>query len=297
MKFTRIGGLSLAITFGAMSVIAQSRDTAEAHVAVAKAAAGQEHMGLFDSVCTPSTGPRPSPAQGPPPRSEWHAVPAKVFDNLYFVGQTEYSAWAVTTSDGIIVVDALWDYSVEDEVVNGLRKLGLDPAKIKYVLLSHGHIDHAGRRAIPAGTLWSSRDHIGGRLGLAGSRHRSLAEAQTRYGRHRWREADARRYNVDTLPDTWAYARHDFNADSCERRGKAACRRRVGWHRVQLAPIAGSIHHAREIQQILVRNLQQLRATFPGDRIQSCRGRVDIQPHDLRWFRDEVACVSQAKAR
>jgi metallo-beta-lactamase class B len=144
MKFTRIGGLSLAVTFGAMSVIAQSRDTAEAHVAVAKAAAGQEHMGLFDSVCTPSTGPRPSTAQGPPPRSEWHAEPVKVFDNLYFVGQTEYSAWAVTTSDGIIVVDALWDYSVEDEVVNGLRKLGLDPAKIKYVLLSHGHIDHAG---------------------------------------------------------------------------------------------------------------------------------------------------------
>ena len=144
MKFTRIGGLSLAVTFGAMSVIAQSRDTAEAHVAVAKAAAGQEHMGLFDSVCMPSTGPRPSTSQGPPPRSEWHAEPAKVFDNLYFVGQTEYSAWAVTTSDGIIVVDALWDYSVEDEVVNGLRKLGLDPAKIKYVLLSHGHIDHAG---------------------------------------------------------------------------------------------------------------------------------------------------------
>jgi metallo-beta-lactamase class B len=144
MKFTRIGGLSLTLTFGAMSVIAQSRDTAEAHVAVAKVAAGQEHMGLFDSVCTPSIGPRPSTAQGPPPRSEWHAEPAKVFDNLYFVGQTEYSAWAVTTSDGIIVVDALWDYSVEDEVVNGLRKLGLDPAKIKYVLLSHGHIDHAG---------------------------------------------------------------------------------------------------------------------------------------------------------
>jgi len=70
--------------------------------------------------------------------------PAKVFDNLYFLGQSEYSAWAVTTSDGIIVVDALFDYAAEDEIVNGLTTLGLDPSKIKYVLISHGHIDHAG---------------------------------------------------------------------------------------------------------------------------------------------------------
>jgi len=68
----------------------------------------------------------------------------KVFDNLYYLGQTEYSAWAVTTSDGIIVIDSLYDYSVEDEIVNGLMTLGLDPTKIKYALISHGHIDHVG---------------------------------------------------------------------------------------------------------------------------------------------------------
>ena len=54
----------------------------------------------------------------------------KVFDNLYYLGQSEYSAWAVTTSAGIIVIDALFDYSVEDEIVNGLTKLGLDPKNI-----------------------------------------------------------------------------------------------------------------------------------------------------------------------
>jgi metallo-beta-lactamase class B len=67
----------------------------------------------------------------------------KVFDNLYFVGQTEYSAWAITTSQGIILLDAIFDYSVEDEVVGGLKKLGFDPAQIKYVIVSHGHLDHA----------------------------------------------------------------------------------------------------------------------------------------------------------
>jgi metallo-beta-lactamase class B len=143
MKSRWIAVLPLAVSFGAMGVSGQSRDTAEAHIAAARVAAGQEHLGLFNSVCMPSTEARPA-TQGAPPRSEWHAEPAKVFDNLYFVGQTEYSAWAVTTSDGIIVVDALWDYSVEDEIAGGLKKLGLDPAKIKYVVVSHGHIDHAG---------------------------------------------------------------------------------------------------------------------------------------------------------
>jgi metallo-beta-lactamase class B len=56
----------------------------------------------------------------------------------------EYSAWAVTTSAGIILIDSIYDYSVEDEVVGGLRTLGLDPAQIKYVLVSHGHADHSG---------------------------------------------------------------------------------------------------------------------------------------------------------
>ena len=64
-----------------------------------------------------------SEQRAPAIRAQWHAEPAKVFDNLYFVGQTEYSAWALTTSDGIILVDTIFDYSVEDEVVNGLKKL------------------------------------------------------------------------------------------------------------------------------------------------------------------------------
>jgi metallo-beta-lactamase class B len=158
-------GLIIALTsltsltsISGAAVIGQSPDTADAHVAAAKAAAGQEHTAVFNSLCaapTPAPAPAPvpqpaqqpaAPRQAPPPpaRSLWHAEPAKVFDNLYYLGQTEYSAWAVTTSDGIIIIDTLFDYSVEDEIVNGLTKLGLDPSKIRYVLVSHGHLDHVG---------------------------------------------------------------------------------------------------------------------------------------------------------
>jgi len=151
-------GLVLASAFMAgPSAFGQApADSVEAHVAAAKTAAGQEHTAVFNSLCAaPAPAPAPAAApqrgqqpatqpQGPPPRSQWHAEPAKVFDNLYYLGQTEYSAWAVTTSAGIIIVDTLYDYSVEDEIVNGLTKLGLDPADIRYVLVSHGHIDHVG---------------------------------------------------------------------------------------------------------------------------------------------------------
>ena len=85
-----------------------------------------------------------SGAPGPPDRSTWHAEPVKVFDNLYFFGQSEYAVWAITTSEGIIVLDTIFDYSVEDEVAGGMKKLGLDPANIKYAVVSHAHPDHDG---------------------------------------------------------------------------------------------------------------------------------------------------------
>jgi metallo-beta-lactamase class B len=50
----------------------------------------------------------------------------------------------VTTSEGIIIVDTVFDYSVEAEVAEGLTKLGLDPKQIKYAIVSHGHGDHSG---------------------------------------------------------------------------------------------------------------------------------------------------------
>jgi metallo-beta-lactamase class B len=127
----------------AVSINAQAGDSAEAHLAAAKAAAGNEHTALFNTVCTPDADTHAAP-EDPSDRSKWHAEPAKVFDNLYYVGEQEYSAWALTTSEGIIIIDALFDYSVEDEIVGGLKKLGLDPTKIKYVIVSHGHSDHAG---------------------------------------------------------------------------------------------------------------------------------------------------------
>ena len=125
----------------------------ERHIAAARAAAGEHARDGRPTLSRLAAAHRLRRSRQaiaaarratPPPRESWHAEPVKVFDNFYFVGMTEFSAWAVTTSEGIIVIDPLFDYSVEDEVVEGLRKLGLDPADIEYVLVSHGHLDHVG---------------------------------------------------------------------------------------------------------------------------------------------------------
>ena len=149
----------LAVALAAAGVEAQQvTGTVESHLAAAKKAAGSDFTALYDRICSeyekPLTPPPPAGQgrggggggrqAGAPPAAQWHAEPMKVFDNLYFVGMTEYSAWALTTSQGIIVIDTIYDYSVEDEVVNGLKKLGLNPADIKYALVSHAHTDHIG---------------------------------------------------------------------------------------------------------------------------------------------------------
>jgi metallo-beta-lactamase class B len=136
----------VAAVFVAQAIAQTTTGTVESHVAAGKAAAGNDHAVLFESLCKPASGPAPA-ASGPrpvPERSTWHYDPVKVFDNLYYIGEKEYSAWAVVTSDGIIVIDTIWAHSVEDEIVGGLKKLGFNPANIKYAIVSHAHIDHIG---------------------------------------------------------------------------------------------------------------------------------------------------------
>jgi metallo-beta-lactamase class B len=82
--------------------------------------------------------------RGAPPRERWYAEPAKVADNLYFLGTKVHSSWAIVGSQGIIIIEALFDYAAKDEVLGGMEKLGLDKNKVKYVILSHAHADHDG---------------------------------------------------------------------------------------------------------------------------------------------------------
>ena len=73
-------------------------------------------------------------------------APFKVFDNLYYVGPGSVAVWLIPTTDGLILIDSTQEPLV-DHVIDGIRKVGFDPKNIKYILISHGHLDHFGGAA------------------------------------------------------------------------------------------------------------------------------------------------------
>ncbi len=158
-------GLSGAVAQPADRPAAPSPDSYEGHLAAAKQAAGFDFTGTLARLCVvPSTSFRDGiTAQD---RAGWYAEPVKVFDNLYWLGTKIHSSWALTGKDGIIIIDTLFNYAAEPEIVEGLRKMHLDPRNIKYVILSHGHSDHDegvkllqekfGARVVAGGPDWDT---------------------------------------------------------------------------------------------------------------------------------------------
>ena len=138
-----------ALVLCCAGAVAQNPSTAiDAHLTAARNAAGFDFTGTLARLCVaPPAVPNTvrDIAPGPPPaRETWFAEPAKVFDNLYFVGSKIHSSWAMTTGAGIIIIDTIFTYNSEEEIIGGLKKLGLDPASIKYVIITHAHGDHVG---------------------------------------------------------------------------------------------------------------------------------------------------------
>jgi len=97
-----------------------------------------------------------------------------VFDNLYFVGTKIHSSWALTTSEGIILIDTLYDYASEEAIVGGLKKLGLDPATVKYVIITHAHGDHVGGAKL-------MQDRLGARIVMGDPDWDSIEKSVNQY--------------------------------------------------------------------------------------------------------------------
>lgn len=99
----------------------------------------------------------------------------RLSNRIYLVGSGEHD-WAltdaldaqvylVTTDDGHVVVDAGAGRSV-DAIVAAIRADGVDPARVRWVLLTHGHGDHAGgaaawRAAVPGARIAASTEVAG----------------------------------------------------------------------------------------------------------------------------------------
>lgn len=74
-------------------------------------------------------------------------TPTRVFDNLAVVGRTGTAVWIVSTSAGLVLIDAGYEEQLADVLLAGMRTLALDPARVTHVIIGHGHSDHTGGAA------------------------------------------------------------------------------------------------------------------------------------------------------
>src|SRR5499426_4863339 len=147
MRFRLCASIAIAAALSAAPASAQQpTNPTDAFLARAKAAAQFDFLGTLARLCVlPQTAPgKDEPPPPPPERATWYTDPGKVFDNLYFVGTKIHSSWALTSSEGIILIDTVYEYNSEEAIVEGMKKLGLNPASVKFVIISHAHGDHVG---------------------------------------------------------------------------------------------------------------------------------------------------------
>src|SRR6185503_7371515 len=139
----------------------------QAHVAAATKLAGTRYAAAMTRLCAPPDArPRPTFA-------DLTVQPVRLFDNLYFIGLANVYAWAVDTTDGIILLDTLNNAKdAEVTIVGGLKKLGLDPTRIKYAVISHAHGDHFGGAPY-------LKEHFGARIVASEASWREMAEIKS----------------------------------------------------------------------------------------------------------------------
>jgi metallo-beta-lactamase class B len=148
---SKIALTAIVLAANIATAYAQKADPAEVreHIAIATKAAGSDLLGPL-TLCQTA-----SPTPGPSFMDNYRAMlkepplePMQVMDELYFLGARWTTAYAIKTSAGIIIIDSMDNPDeAEHYIEGGLRKLGLDPADVRYVVISHAHGDHYGGAA------------------------------------------------------------------------------------------------------------------------------------------------------
>ena len=120
-----------------------------AHVQRAKEIAGSDLKFLTDGfLCNPAEQTIPWAIKNVSGFLDPKAIAVKpfaAFDNLYYVGFHAIGAWILDTGEGLILFDALnSEQDAKFVLTPGMQQLGLDPAEIKYLVITHAHFDHYG---------------------------------------------------------------------------------------------------------------------------------------------------------
>ena len=74
---------------------------------------------------------------------EMKVDPIKLFDDVWYIGRRGVGVFAITTSEGIVLIDSMDPADAgEKHIIPGLEAIGLDPKDINTIIITHGHGDH-----------------------------------------------------------------------------------------------------------------------------------------------------------
>jgi metallo-beta-lactamase class B len=131
----------LAITWGGGAFSQTKKEMTSDYMTIEEAAAALKLPGAAAPLAEYAPSP-PLPARYAPPFIS--IQPIKLFDSLYFVGTTAVGAFIIDTGDGLVMLDTGSGDADAALMASDMKKLGLDPSKIKLILISHEHFDHYG---------------------------------------------------------------------------------------------------------------------------------------------------------
>lgn len=114
-----------------------------------------------------------------------YVKPFKIWGNLYFVGTEPASTHIIDTGAGLIMLDSGYQQSLYI-VIHNMHLLGFNPLDLKYIVHTHGHIDHFGAtRALVeltgARTFLGrpDRDYANGKLDLSYAKELGMEFSET----------------------------------------------------------------------------------------------------------------------
>lgn len=99
-----------------------------------------------------------------PPKPDVKPIkPVQAFDNMYWIGTEHVGGILIKTSEGLVLIDTGSNDAEAEYMAESIVKLGLNPADIKLILISHEHFDHYGglrwflKNGCPKATVGMSR--------------------------------------------------------------------------------------------------------------------------------------------
>lgn len=223
------------------------------------------------------------------PISAQQKKPFKLFDNVWYVGFQTVSVYLVSTSDGLVLIDAGYAQTV-DWLLENIRTAGFDPANVKYIFVTHSHVDHASGAA-------RMKQVTGARVGLSaedwGSVEQQQKNAQGSFPVAMQRDLVLKDNDTITLGDTtfkfYFTPGHTVGSTSIE----YPVRHQGRTYRA-LTPGGLGLHYQPNWGPTFKKSIERLRALGPWDA--ALGNHPFLSPIDLEIIEQRLAAPAQGAA-